>query len=242
MNLKIIFLRIRIKFCKEYNPEDFNKILRYKGLPIGKGTIFYAPKSQIIDTQRPWMLSVGEYCKITQGCTILAHDYSRSVLRRAYHDIVGEAGKTKIGNNVFVGMHSIILMGTQIGNNVIIGAGSVVSGNIPDNVVVAGNPAKIIRTLDEHYDIRKQKMFDEAKLYVTTFKETYNRLPTESEMGPFFSLFLRRDVSAIKEKHISLRWNGDDSSEILNDFLKSEQQFASYEIFLQAVFAEKVLT
>lgn len=49
---------------------------------------------------------------------------------------------TKIGNNVKIGSNSTILPVT-IGNNVIIGAGSVVTKNIPDNVTVYGNPAKI---------------------------------------------------------------------------------------------------
>jgi acetyltransferase-like isoleucine patch superfamily enzyme len=52
-----------------------------------------------------------------------------------------------IGNDCFIGMNSIILKGTTLGNNVIVGAGSVVSGNFPDNVIIAGNPAKIIRTI-----------------------------------------------------------------------------------------------
>ena len=51
-----------------------------------------------------------------------------------------------IGSNVFIGTGSIILKGTTIGDNSVIGAGSVVSGRIPANVVVAGAPAKLIRT------------------------------------------------------------------------------------------------
>ena len=50
-----------------------------------------------------------------------------------------------IGENCFIGMNSIILKGTVIGNNSIVGAGSVVCGCFPDNVVIAGNPAKIIK-------------------------------------------------------------------------------------------------
>ena len=50
-----------------------------------------------------------------------------------------------IGNNVFIGMKSTILKGVHIGNNVIVGAGSVVVKDVPDNCIVAGNPAKIIR-------------------------------------------------------------------------------------------------
>lgn len=52
-----------------------------------------------------------------------------------------------IGDNVWIGGGSIILPNITIGNNVVIAAGSVVTKNIPDNVVIAGNPAKIIKHL-----------------------------------------------------------------------------------------------
>ena len=52
-----------------------------------------------------------------------------------------------IGNDVWVGGSAIILPGVTVGNNVIIAAGSIVTKNIPDNVVVGGNPAKIIKEL-----------------------------------------------------------------------------------------------
>ena len=52
-----------------------------------------------------------------------------------------------IGNNVFIGMNTIILKGTQIGNNCVVGAGSVVHGKFEDNCVIAGNPAKVIKKL-----------------------------------------------------------------------------------------------
>lgn len=53
-----------------------------------------------------------------------------------------------IGDNCFIGMNSIILKGTTLGNNVVVGAGSVVHGKFPDNCIIAGNPAKIIRQID----------------------------------------------------------------------------------------------
>ena len=53
---------------------------------------------------------------------------------------------THIGKNCFIAVNSIILPGVKIGNQVIVGAGSVVTKDVPNNCVVAGNPAKIIRT------------------------------------------------------------------------------------------------
>ena len=52
-----------------------------------------------------------------------------------------------IGNNVWIGGGAIILPGVTIGNTVVVGAGSVVTKDVPSDVVVAGNPAKIIKTL-----------------------------------------------------------------------------------------------
>lgn len=54
-------------------------------------------------------------------------------------------GKITIGNNVFIGCNCIILKNTSIGDNVVIGAGSVVKGTVPSNVIVAGNPAVIVK-------------------------------------------------------------------------------------------------
>ncbi|KAJ2850262.1 hypothetical protein J3B02_003692 [Coemansia erecta] len=57
------------------------------------------------------------------------------------------ARPVKVGNSVWIGGHAVILPGVTIGDNVTVGAGSVVTKDVPDNVVVAGNPARIIRYL-----------------------------------------------------------------------------------------------
>lgn len=238
--LKTLFLKFRLRyFPKKAKKYDFNYILESEGISVGKHTIFYDPNSMSIDRQRPWMLKIGDYCKITKGTVILTHDYSRSVLRRAYGDIVGEAGETIIGDNVFIGMNSIILMGAQIGNNVIIGAGSVVSGKVPDNSVVAGNPCRIIRTLEEHYAIRKRKTVAEARLYFNKFVERYKRIPSVAEMGPFFPLFLERTRDAIERYGINVDLNGDTQEDIIEQFLLSEGEYPNYEAFVYAMQNEK---
>lgn len=69
--------------------------------------------------------------------------------------VIGRNGKKFpiIGDNVYIASNSTIVGGVKIGNNVIIGAGSVVVRDIPDNSVVVGNPAHVIREINENdYD------------------------------------------------------------------------------------------
>ena len=233
-NLKLAFIKARMRYFPQLSGKyDMNEILVASGISVGKGTIFYNPETMIIDRSRPYLLRIGEYCKITSGVTILTHDYSRSVLRRVYGDIVGEGKKTIIGNNVFVGINSIILMGTHVGNNVIIGAGSVVSGTIPDNVVIAGNPAHIIRSLDEHYEIKKKQMLKDAKECVSAYYDKNKKIPKIGEIGAFWPLFLPREEKALIESGVNYNLNGDEPSEIIRDFLSGKPpMFSGYEDFL----------
>ena len=54
-----------------------------------------------------------------------------------------------IGDNVWIGGNAVILPGVRIGNNVVIGAGSVVTKDLPDDVIAAGNPCRVIREITE---------------------------------------------------------------------------------------------
>ena len=142
---KLFCLKYRIKkyfLPTKITSKEYIRFLSLQGIKVGEGTHFFDPSRTIVDVQRPWMLSIGKYCKITSNVTILCHDYSRSVLRRKYGEVIGEAGLTSIGDNVFIGIGSTICMDTQIGSNVIIGAGSIVTGLIPDDVVIAGVSCK----------------------------------------------------------------------------------------------------
>lgn len=73
-----------------------------------------------------------------------------------------ELGKpVKIGNNVWVGGSTVINPGVIIGNNVVIGSGSVVTKDIPDNVIAVGNPCRVLRKITEEDKIYWEKKKEE---------------------------------------------------------------------------------
>lgn len=77
----------------------------------------------------------------------------------------------------------------HIGNNVIIGANSLVNKDIPDNCVAAGNPCKVIMSLEEYHEKRKAAQVDEAKELVMLYREHYGKEPDEHALHEFFWLF-----------------------------------------------------
>ena len=86
-------------------------------------------------------INVGNNTLIAGGAVILSHDHCKRVGNNLPY-----LADTYIGNNCFIAVNAIILPGVRIGDEVIVGAGSVVTKDVPSNCIVAGNPAKIIRT------------------------------------------------------------------------------------------------
>jgi maltose O-acetyltransferase len=88
-----------------------------------------------------------------------------------------EFGKPiKIGNDVWVGGNAVINPGITIGDNVIIGSGSIVTKNIPNNVIAVGNPCKVLREItekDKEYWGEQEKAYNYQHLSV---KSPYNPL------------------------------------------------------------------
>jgi acetyltransferase-like isoleucine patch superfamily enzyme len=77
-----------------------------------------------------------------------------------FRDIIPDLEITKpieVGNNVYIGVRSIILPGVKIGNECIIAAGSVVTKDVPDHSVVGGVPARFIKSTDDYLKGLKQK-------------------------------------------------------------------------------------
>ena len=104
------------------------------------------------------MITVGSNCAITAGVKIFTHGGARvACIKYPRFDTFG---KVKIGDYVYIGTNSLIMPGVTIGDGSLIAAGSVVTKSVPPGVVVGGNPAKYLCTVDEYIEHNKQFNFD----------------------------------------------------------------------------------
>lgn len=124
---------------------------RKLGVSIGSGCKILANPISVFGTE-PWLIRIGNNVEITGSVSFVNHDGAVWLARHLYDEYKDADifGSIVVGDNVFIGIRTIILPGVVIGDNVIIGAGSVVSKNLDSNSVYAGVPARKICTIDEY--------------------------------------------------------------------------------------------
>ena len=157
-------LRITAELNNTYHTPEEIRILMSKltGQKIDESFTLFPP----FHTDCGKNIHIGKHVFINAGCkfqdqggitigdgTLIGHNV---VLATLNHEIApakrqGMIPKPiKIGKNVWIGSNATILAGVTIGDNAIVGAGAVVTKNIPENKIVAGIPAKIIKSIDEN--------------------------------------------------------------------------------------------
>lgn len=130
--------KIKCKLMARHEPIII--FFRRHGIKIGENCLICS----YILTKEPFLIEIGDNVTISTNVTFITHDNSIKLILPDKSDLFG---KIVIGNNCFIGQNSTILYGVTICDNVIIAAGSVVTKSInQSNVVVGGNPAKIIST------------------------------------------------------------------------------------------------
>ena len=112
-------------------------------MDIGEGTAIST--SAKLDKTNPQGIHIGKYSVVTFGAAILTHDYVNKLNR-----------DVRIGDNCFIGAHSIILPGVTIGDGCIVAAAAVVARDVPPGSLVAGNPARVVEhnIKTTHYGVR----------------------------------------------------------------------------------------
>lgn len=213
---------------------SYVKWLKKQGCEIGEGVNFIDPRNGWVDVSRPWMVRIGNNVTITSGVVILTHDYGWSVMKVAYGDIIGNARPAMIGDNVFIGMNTMVLGGGKIGNNVIIGANSTVSGEIPDNCVAAGNPAKVICSLADYKEKRESRICNEAKVMVKMYYEKYGKIPPEDILFEHFWIYENKIQHLNPVCKEALGWGRGSKEKTLERFIHHNPTYKNYGEFLEA--------
>lgn len=113
------------------------------GTHIEVGKNFFANYNcTILDVAK---VKIGDNCQMAPGVAIYTAGHPvHPVTRNSYYEFGKEI---TIGDNVWIGGNSVICPGVHIGSNVVIGAGSVVTRDIPDWVIAAGNPCRVLRPI-----------------------------------------------------------------------------------------------
>jgi len=124
---------------------------RSMGMHIGKDVCL--PASTWIDSTHCYLVSIGDHSGFGDGCLILTHDAQMD----EYLD-AARVGRVVIHPSCHIGTRTIILAGVEIGPRTIVGAGSVVTKSLPPDTVCAGNPAKVVCTLDEYLEKHRARL------------------------------------------------------------------------------------
>lgn len=150
------------------------------GYNIKVGENFYANFNSIfLDVST---ITIGDNCMFAPNVQLYTATHPLNPVKR--NSGLEYAQPITIGDNVWIGGGSIIMPGVTLGNNVVVGAGSVVTKSFPDNVVVAGNPAKIIKRVDgdQSLDLQEvRKKIDKIDQQIAALLE--ERMNAVTEVG-----------------------------------------------------------
>lgn len=127
------------------------KIALENGLNVGKGVSIVGAGRGISFGSEPYLITLGDYCRISNDVMFVTHDGGTWVFRdlTKYSNVI-KYGRITVGEHTFVGARVIIMPGVNIGNRCVIGAGSVVTKDIPDGSIAVGIPATVVMKTEEY--------------------------------------------------------------------------------------------
>lgn len=128
---------------------------RFMGVTIGANCKIYGNSPNMWGTE-PFLITIGNNVFITNGCKFVNHDGGTLILRKKTPSLELTA-PINIGNDVYLGVETMIMPGITINNNVIVGARSIVTKDVEENSVIVGIPARKIKTVDQYYEEIKKK-------------------------------------------------------------------------------------
>lgn len=171
---KIFTVPAKLLFAALY-PVRYAKWL---GVRLQDDLVIYGTSYYMFSTE-PYLVTLGKNVFISVGAKFVCHDGSTLPFRKTIPDLE-LAGEIKVGDNVFIGMEAMILKGVTIGSDCVIGARAVVTKDVPAGSIVAGNPARIVKSSAEFLEQAKSRSLKIGHLYgrekVLAYKRIFNKL------------------------------------------------------------------
>lgn len=134
--------------------------------------------SYLMFSAEPYLVTLGNNVYISIGARFVCHDGSVLPFRKDIPDLE-LAGEIIVGDNVFIGMGALLLADVSIGSNSIVGANAVVTKNVPDGTIVAGNPARIIGNTSAFLERAEKKSLKIGHLTgeekIRAYKKIFNK-------------------------------------------------------------------
>lgn len=141
MDLRRIIWKLRLRYGSQ---ETVTKTLRAMGVRVGEGCRIYTTRFG----SEPWLIRIGNGCGIAHDVTFVTHG-ANWILQHKYETLT-TFGKIDIKDNCYIGVNATVLPNVTVGPDAIVGAAAVVTKDVAPRTVVAGNPARVLCTLDEY--------------------------------------------------------------------------------------------
>ena len=153
--------------------------------------------------------------------------------------ILGASGIVEIGNNVFIGMNTIIERNVKIGDNVVVGAGSLVTKDCESDSVYAGVPARKLMSINEFFDKRYAKQKAEAKELAQRYYERFKRRPDPEVFHEYFMLFETKSSVLINNVFSNKLKLGNTEKQSIEYMEEHAPEFSNYEEFMRYFFDDE---
>lgn len=151
------------KILQLLNREVPTDVLIKRGMVVGNN--FNRQQGCYIDPTHCYLIEIGNDVTFSIRVVLLSHDASMKKTN-GYTKL----GRIKIGNHCFIGANTTILPGVEIGDNSIIGAGSVVVNCVPEGMVAAGCPAKVLGTVAEFKNKHDVAISNSTKVFGANYR------------------------------------------------------------------------
>lgn len=135
-------------YLRKFHPV---KWARRIGVKVGEHTTI-SPETHF--PGEPYLITIGNHVQITRSVSMYTHG-GGNVVRRQIPDF-DCFGKITIEDWAYIGSESLIMPGVTIGEGALVAAGSVVTKSVPPGMVVGGNPAKVICSVEDYIERNKQ--------------------------------------------------------------------------------------